>query len=416
MRQPKISVIIPMYNCAEYVPQLFETMSNQTFKDFEVLCVIDGATDNTLEAVKECSAKDGRIRYLCKENGGAGSARNVGLDNVTGEYVICLDADDCYSESILEKMVAAAEKHRADVAVCLYYEKNLKTGVEKELGFNKDIFPEDVCINPKEVQSLYRSVTPGPTNKLYRRDFIEKYHLRYSTTMVANDVFFVYASMSAADRAVGVHEHLITVQKYSNTASITSNRGKHSEDVIRVFRDLYRWLQENGLAEYYLESFCNAVAVGIAYNAEFAVNPVFIEETVHMLNEEEPFAEMSPDQINDIFGNRFDIDFIEARIKELEENIAEGTTDPEGPDPEVVLFRTRIRRENMMKILMYSRLRYYRIFGQKRYADIKEAYIAQKMKNRRLRKKIMKLRSRMDRFSFRIAGFIDRLLHKSENS
>ena len=76
---PKVSVVIPMYNCEEFVPDLLGMFSEQSLDDFEVVCVIDGATDGTEEVVKEYCKTDDRFRYVARENGGAGAARNTGI-------------------------------------------------------------------------------------------------------------------------------------------------------------------------------------------------------------------------------------------------------------------------------------------------------------------------------------------------
>jgi glycosyltransferase involved in cell wall biosynthesis len=94
-----ISVIIPVYNRAKYIADCLESVFNQTCKDFEVLVVNDGSTDNTEEVL---SPYMNRIRYISKQNGGAASARNVGIENARGEYVAFLDSDDQWFDFKLE--------------------------------------------------------------------------------------------------------------------------------------------------------------------------------------------------------------------------------------------------------------------------------------------------------------------------
>lgn len=98
----KVSVIIPTYNRAKYISRAIDSVLAQTYKDWELIIVDDGSTDNTREVV-EPYLKDKRIKYVWKQNGGVSSARNKGLDIATGEFVAFLDSDDFYMPEKLEK-------------------------------------------------------------------------------------------------------------------------------------------------------------------------------------------------------------------------------------------------------------------------------------------------------------------------
>ena len=91
---PKISVIVPVYKAEQYIRRCVDSILAQTFTDFELLLIDDGSPDNSGAICDEYAAKDSRIKVFHKENGGVSSARNLGLDNVTGEYISFIDADD----------------------------------------------------------------------------------------------------------------------------------------------------------------------------------------------------------------------------------------------------------------------------------------------------------------------------------
>ena len=131
---PEVSVIIPMYNCERYVPGLLKMFSEQSFKDFEVICVIDGATDRTEQLVKEYCEKDRRFSYIYQKNGGAGKARNTGLDMARGKYIVFSDADDIYFENYLEKLYETASEFDAQIVVCRYIQINYLSGKEFIFG------------------------------------------------------------------------------------------------------------------------------------------------------------------------------------------------------------------------------------------------------------------------------------------
>lgn len=109
----KVSIIIPCYNQAQYLPDAVESVVNQTYKDWECIIVNDGSPDNTSKAARKLMAKyhDRRIIFLEKENGGLADARNFGIKNSHGKYILPLDADDKIHPEILQKTVTLLETH-----------------------------------------------------------------------------------------------------------------------------------------------------------------------------------------------------------------------------------------------------------------------------------------------------------------
>ena len=114
----KISVVLPVYNVANYLRKCLDSLVNQTFKDFEVICVDDGSTDKSTKILEEYQKKDNRIKILQQQRGGAGAARNLGLGHAQGKYVQFLDSDDYFESNLLEEMYTRAEKYDADLVVC----------------------------------------------------------------------------------------------------------------------------------------------------------------------------------------------------------------------------------------------------------------------------------------------------------
>lgn len=91
---PQISVIVPVYNVEKYLPRCIDSILSQTFTDFELLLIDDGSPDNSGKICDEYAIKDSRVKVIHKQNGGVSSARNVGIENATGEWVFFSDADD----------------------------------------------------------------------------------------------------------------------------------------------------------------------------------------------------------------------------------------------------------------------------------------------------------------------------------
>lgn len=111
----KFSIIIPVYNVERYLSYCLDSVRAQTYEDIEVVCVVDGATDRSARIAELHASRDARIRVIHKENGGVSSAKNAGIRVATGDYVLCVDADDALQPHACERIVRAFRETGADV-------------------------------------------------------------------------------------------------------------------------------------------------------------------------------------------------------------------------------------------------------------------------------------------------------------
>lgn len=131
MIQPRISVIIPVYNVEPYLRRCLESVVLQTYKNLEIILVDDGSTDKSGSICDEYALNDERINVIHKKNGGLSSACNVGLAAATGDWIGWVDSDDWAEQDMFEYMLRGAEKYDADAAVCSRYEWQLNRKVFK---------------------------------------------------------------------------------------------------------------------------------------------------------------------------------------------------------------------------------------------------------------------------------------------
>ena len=115
---PKISIIIPVYNVEKYLSRCIDSVLQQTYKDFELILVDDGSLDNSGNICDEYASRDARIRAIHKPNGGVSSARNTGLDNAKGKYVMFCDSDDYAEPTWCEELFEYIEKHPKSWCFC----------------------------------------------------------------------------------------------------------------------------------------------------------------------------------------------------------------------------------------------------------------------------------------------------------
>ena len=150
-----VSVIIPIYNSEETIKKCIESITKQTYKQLEILCINDGSTDSTLNILNKYSKNEKRIKIINQDNSGVSIARNNGIQQSTGEYIIFVDSDDWLELNYVEKMVNAIKKEKVDVVRCSYY-KEYKTYSEKENMFelsNKKLTGKE--INKTNVQNHF---------------------------------------------------------------------------------------------------------------------------------------------------------------------------------------------------------------------------------------------------------------------
>ena len=119
MTNSKVSIIVPVYNVEKYLRGCVDSVLSQTYKNLEIILVDDGSPDNCPQICDEYVKLDTRVKVIHKENGGLSSARNAGLDEMTGDYVQFVDSDDYIEPEMIETMLSRLESGNGDVAICL---------------------------------------------------------------------------------------------------------------------------------------------------------------------------------------------------------------------------------------------------------------------------------------------------------
>ena len=196
----KVSIIIPVYNSASYLPRCLESVTRQSLEQIEIICVDDGSTDSSYEVLKEWAGRDNRIIVLQQSNGRQGKARNTALAVARGEYIGMVDSDDYIPTDYFERLYNAAEQNNADSAVCgIVKEKRHRN--KTVISYNREIVKEDTV---SKLQSCNCPPDFHPVNKLYRRSMLERVNLRFAENVQYEDVMFVLRAICEGGRMVTV--------------------------------------------------------------------------------------------------------------------------------------------------------------------------------------------------------------------
>lgn len=135
-----ISIIIPVYNVNKYIEKCIVSLLAQTHDNFEAILIDDGSPDNSIEIAKSIIKGDPRFIFLSKENGGQGSARNMGIDLAKGEYITFLDSDDYIEPTFLQDMHAQLISTNADICVCNINVVNDNGNIIKSINNNPEAY------------------------------------------------------------------------------------------------------------------------------------------------------------------------------------------------------------------------------------------------------------------------------------
>lgn len=194
---PKISVIIPVYNAEKYIDDCIDSVLKQTFKDFELILINDGSKDHSLDICKKWSNKDKRIKLFNQQNSGASAARNRGLDEAKGEWIVFVDSDDKVQSGYLSDLYEAAQGN-FDIVLCIDGISVYRNGQWVE----NRMFPNVVC-DVSDANVLFGKIQLHkhgfPFGKLYRRRIIERNKLRFDNNVcIAEDMMFMVRYMLTA--------------------------------------------------------------------------------------------------------------------------------------------------------------------------------------------------------------------------
>jgi len=193
----KISVIIPVFNAEKYLRQTLNSVCFQTYKNLEIVCILDCPTDNSEKIIKEFAQNDKRIVVVRHtENQGQAIARNKGVQNSTGEYIHFMDADDLISPNFYETMISAVEKADADVSACsVFYEKR----PVRSIWFRKDEVLSDAAGKFKKTEVLIQGWV---WRYLIKKSFWEYNGFSFPNLIVQEDISVVIPMVYYANRIV----------------------------------------------------------------------------------------------------------------------------------------------------------------------------------------------------------------------
>ena len=271
---PKISIIIPVYNSEKVIEECLNSLLVQTFKDFEIICVNDGSTDNTLNILKNIKKKDKRINIINQNNTGAGISRNEGMKKAKGEYLIFLDSDDIFEKTMLENLYNKIIEKDVDIVICnsiTFKTQNKRKIFSKRKNYlisNKRIKNKNNPFSSFDIKKdFFNLFIWWPWDKLYKKKYIKNLGIKFQNLRSTNDLYFVASSVIASKKILFLDKILI-YHRVGVKSSISNSREKSWDNFYYALKELKHFLIKKGLYKRFKRDFINYVATFSLWHLE----------------------------------------------------------------------------------------------------------------------------------------------------
>lgn len=244
MPNPKVSIIIPVYNTEQLLPRCLESVVAQTLNDIEIICVDDGSTDGSAAVLDEWAQRDARISVIRQSNGRQGKARNAAMRVAQGEYIGMIDSDDYIPADYFERLYEATQRADAEVAIC---------GIIKQKQLHNRVvisFTDSKVITDTQQKLSACNCPPDfhPVNKLYRRSMLERLSLRFAEGVQYEDVMFVVRALVECERLVTVPNVAYRYVLNPNSTVKSRQTAAKQQQKYNAHRAMVDYLAQQGIA------------------------------------------------------------------------------------------------------------------------------------------------------------------------
>ena len=256
----KVSIVVPVYKAEKCIGKCIQSLINQTVKDIEIILVDDGSPDNSGAICDEFSLSDERIRVIHKENGGVSSARNRGIEEAVGEYIVFVDSDDWVEENYVKRLLEAKNKCENSEVLCGYKTINTTVGGTGSNTVFSSLESDSVVPLDKYMELVNRILVQSPWNKLFKSSIIKDNSIKFDEKIsLGEDLIFCleYYDLCGSENIVCINEPLYN---YIVTGNESLNT-KYYPNLIELDRYLYKRLEDfilsHGADERQIEIFNN---------------------------------------------------------------------------------------------------------------------------------------------------------------
>lgn len=251
----EFSIIVPVYNVEKEIRKCLDSIKNQTYGDFEVLCVDDCGKDSSMDIVREYAQKDNRFKILTHEhNRGVSAARNTGLDNASGKYTMFVDSDDWLETNALEIIKDNFDKSKSEVIVFNIY--NCYPDGKKEINDTTNFKKTQALLTENNLNTFIGVVW----NRAYKTSLINDNHIRFPEGMIIEDSDFTF-KISMHLKNVFIIEDVLYNYLRNREGSYTTEDAVNNriKDEITVISNCWKYAKSLGRERYYRKYFLKLI-------------------------------------------------------------------------------------------------------------------------------------------------------------
>lgn len=245
---PLVSVVIPIYNAKRYLEACVRSLEDQSLASFELICVDDGSTDGSAELLGILAKQYENLRVLLQEHAGVSAARNAGIEDAVGTYLLFVDADDTVDQQLLELAVQKADACSADMTIFGFDEFYEKSGsyVARELCGEHELFERSFDLS--EMSCLTTELTtPNVWRILYRRSLLTESGIRFHEDLkAAEDLAFIYETLFVAGHIALMEQRLYHYRR-DGEGSIT--HGERGDTSLRALAHIRAFCEAHGILD-----------------------------------------------------------------------------------------------------------------------------------------------------------------------
>ena len=283
-----ISVIVPVYNVESYLKECLESIQKQTYTNFEVILINDGSTDNSKEICEEYCKKDTRFHLKNQENQGQSIARNRGVAESTGEFIVFIDSDDIVKFDLLTQL----KKHMSDGIDIV--ECNKTEDIKCLNSEEKEIDVKELDSNEALYQCFNHGVSWSPVAKLYRRKIVEK--VPFLENLIYEDFYTGIVSLKYIHKMRKIN-YIGYYYRYHTSSTMNQNYSEKNLDIFKVGEKLLEDFREDNWLPY-VGNMLFLVGIGHFKKYQIKVEHQYYQLYIDAINKYVEIAKKSPDIYN----------------------------------------------------------------------------------------------------------------------
>ena len=246
----KISIIVPIYNVENYLSYALDSILNQTYKNLEVLLIDDGSTDSSSKIAEEYVKRDSRFILIHQKNQGLSGARNTGLNNATGKYIMFLDSDDFFDSNSCQSLYDCIEQTNADYVIGNYTNTNEDGTKWQNPVFNKEKF-KSFKLSITDYTNSFYIMNSGVWNKIFRKAFIDKLGVRFVEKLPAEDAIFSTYCFIHSKNVYYTPDNVYNYRLRDSNSISTSCSKQYFLGINKAYRIIYDNFRTSNNLEYY---------------------------------------------------------------------------------------------------------------------------------------------------------------------